>query len=339
MAQSPIVICFGALGDMVMTTPLLRALAAQHGAPCTVIGHGRWVPDLFANLPFVGAVHTIASRKRPYLISPDQWRAVRVMRQHHGHPAYLLESDRNSAALVARSGLKLTASMATTPRGINRHQIASQATLAGLTDSPAFRAVPELRVSVDEQAVCRAWLATIVPAGAPVVLMHPGNKKTAGWRRRSHNHKEWPQAAWVAVARQVLAELPSAQVLITGTAAESEMVSAIVTACTDLRVHTIAGQTPLRRLLALLTQAHSLISVDTGPAHAAAALGCPLVVLFGQTDPRVNGPTSIGPPVAVVTGPAGALVLDGESGWAAHHRMDAITADAVIVAWRNLRPT
>ena len=319
---------------MVMTTPLLHALAAQHGAPCTVIGHGRWVSDLFANLPFVGAVHTIASRKRPYLISPDQWRAVRVMREHRGHPAYLLETDRNSAALVRRSGLQLTASMASTPRGTNRHQIGSQAVLAGYTSVPSFQAIPELRVTPAEQAACRAWLASVVPADAPVVLMHPGNKKTAGWRKRSHNHKEWPQTSWVAVARQVLADLPTAHVLVTGTSAESEMVSAIVAASDDPRVHSIAGQTPLRRLLALLTQAHSVISVDTGPAHAAAALGCPLVVLFGQTDPRVNGPISAGSPVAVVTGPPDAPVLDGESGWAAHHRMDAITAEAVMLAWR-----
>jgi hypothetical protein len=37
------------------------------------------------------------------------------------------------------------------------------------------------------------------------------------------------------------------------------------------QVHNVADDLPLRRLLALLSMAHSGISVDTGPAHAAAA--------------------------------------------------------------------
>jgi heptosyltransferase-2/heptosyltransferase-3 len=47
--------------------------------------------------------------------------------------------------------------------------------------------------------------------------------------------------------------------------------------CGSPRVKAVADQLPLRRLFALLTRAHSMIRVDTGPAHAAAALGCAIV--------------------------------------------------------------
>jgi heptosyltransferase-2/heptosyltransferase-3 len=58
----------------------------------------------------------------------------------------------------------------------------------------------------------------------------------------------------------------------------------------------------LRRLLALLSMAHSCISVDTGPAHVAAALDCPLVVLFGQANPSRFRPVSRTSPVQVIQG-------------------------------------
>jgi ADP-heptose:LPS heptosyltransferase len=196
--------------------------------------------------------------------------------------------------------------------------------------------VPELVVSEAERAECRTWLNTRVPGSHPVILIHPGNKKTMSWRTRSGNLKDWPAPHWCAVARAVLERIPEARVLITGTALEARMTQAISASCADARVLSIAGETPLRRLLALLGSAHSLISVDTGPAHAAAALGCPLVVLFGQTDPRTNRPVSAGSPVEVVTGPPGAPVQDGEAAWRAHHHMTGISPQAVISAWQGL---
>ena len=48
-------------------------------------------------------------------------------------------------------------------------------------------------------------------------------RKTMSWRRRSGNLKEWPAEHWRTVAQAVLAHLPNAQVLITGTASESSV--------------------------------------------------------------------------------------------------------------------
>lgn len=52
----------------------------------------------------------------------------------------------------------------------------------------------------------------------------------------------------------------------------------------------VAPQTSLRELAWLLRSARLVIGGDTGPLHLAAALGTPLVGLYGPTDPRRNGP-------------------------------------------------
>ncbi len=321
---------------MVMTVPALRALASRHGAQCAVAAIGGWVPQLYRGLPFVGEIATVRSRKAPYWFSPDQWRLVDFLRRFRGHPVYLMVGDERSAALAVRAGLAATASIFALGTLPNEHQVDNQRRVCGFA-ADGYDRVPELLSSAEERAAARAFL-TAEAGAAPVVLVHAGNKKTmgGGWRKRSRNLKEWPTNRWVETVRAVLVHKPEARVLLTGSMGEQELVAGIVTACGDPRVTSIAGRTGLRQLLALLRLAHSMISVDTGPAHAAAAVGCPLVVLFGQTDPRTNGPLSRSSPVAVVTGPPGAPAPDGEAGWAAHHHMDGISVAQVVEAWWGL---
>ena len=48
-------------------------------------------------------------------------------------------------------------------------------------------------------------------------------------------------------------------------------------------------------LIALLAEASVVVSNDTGPMHVAAALGVPVVALFGASDPVVSAPVGPGP--------------------------------------------
>ena len=85
------------------------------------------------------------------------------------------------------------------------------------------------------------------------------------------------------------------------------------------------AELPLRPLLAFCESAHSMISVDTGPAHAAAALGLPLVVMYGAESPQNWLPRS----------PCGTPVL-GVGGPPARTRVDQISVDAVFESWETL---
>jgi heptosyltransferase-2/heptosyltransferase-3 len=78
-------------------------------------------------------------------------------------------------------------------------------------------------------------------------------------------------------------------------------------------------------LLALCTLAHSMISVDTGPAHAAAALSLPLVVMFGAHAQQEWLPRS----------PAGSAVV-GVGGPPQATRLDQIPMETVLEAWSAL---
>jgi heptosyltransferase-2/heptosyltransferase-3 len=137
------------------------------------------------------------------------------------------------------------------------------------------------------------------------VCIQAGSKRTTrrGRASRASNSKYWRERNWGALIDAIIATLPGAQVMLCGLPAEAAMCAAIRGSCANTAsVHNLANELPLRRLLALLSLAHSCVSVDTGPAHAAAALNCPLVVLFGKANPRRFRPLSLSSPVEVIQG-------------------------------------
>jgi heptosyltransferase-2/heptosyltransferase-3 len=98
------------------------------------------------------------------------------------------------------------------------------------------------------------------------------------------------------------------------------MIARIVSATRHARVTSAA--LPLRPFLALCRLAHSMISIDTGPAHAAAALGVPMTVMFGTLSPQGWAPrSSDGSPVLTVGGPPRSRVAE-------------ISVDEVFQSWQ-----
>jgi heptosyltransferase-1 len=73
-------------------------------------------------------------------------------------------------------------------------------------------------------------------------------------------------------------------VVATGSQAEREYIEAIQ-AGGKTRVINLAGKTSVRELIPLMKKASLVVSNDTGPGHIAAALGVPIVMIFGPTNP------------------------------------------------------
>jgi heptosyltransferase-2/heptosyltransferase-3 len=313
----PLVCRFGAFGDMVMVTPLLELLYLRSGLPCDLVAIGAWNEQLFKNLPWVRDVLSIDSRSKPYLFNRAQRKLVQTLRQRQYRFAWICETNQKSYRLLARAGIGRdnSCSQLDLPPIEGEHYRDKWLRL-GNQSPPGFDYPPQptdtidtgLIVVDDEIAECRRWLQSRgIEDTAPLICIQPGSKRTMrrGKADRDSNTKYWPESNWAAVIDGILAQLPAAQILLCGVGAEAEMCRAIEIRCHSLeRVHNVAGDLPMRRLLALLSIAHSCVSVDTGPAHAAAALNCPLVVLFGQASPERFRPISAASPVRLLIGQA-----------------------------------
>jgi heptosyltransferase-1 len=103
-----------------------------------------------------------------------------------------------------------------------------------------------------------------------------------GWRSKC-----WPSDRYGALCQEIRAKLGLRCVLNQGPGDE-ERVAAVKTASAE--ANPLAYNGALGHLMALLRNAICVVGGDTGPLHLAAALGTPVVALFGPTDPARNGP-------------------------------------------------
>jgi lipopolysaccharide heptosyltransferase II len=106
--------------------------------------------------------------------------------------------------------------------------------------------------------------------------------------------KRWHVAGFAAVARQLLSR--GWAVALAGSASERERCRAVTAQAPGAA--DLSGQTALSELAALIAQASLCVTNDSGSMHLAAALGRPVVAVFGPTDPLWIGP--YGRPEAVV---------------------------------------
>ena len=110
------------------------------------------------------------------------------------------------------------------------------------------------------------------------IIMNPGG----GWRSKC-----WPQENYAALIRQ-LASIRCDPILLTGSPSEEPMIGGILQSAGTQRARYMP--TTLVQFIALARRARLFIGGDTGPLHLAAAVGTPIVGIYGPTDPVRNGP-------------------------------------------------
>lgn len=104
---APLVVRFGAFGDVVLLTPLLSLLHRRYGQPCRVLGSGAWLAPLLAGNPDVREVLTVRSRRRPYWLDRSQQRLVKTLRAQPPGPVYICDDHARDKIrwLLDRAGI------------------------------------------------------------------------------------------------------------------------------------------------------------------------------------------------------------------------------------------
>ena len=100
--------------------------------------------------------------------------------------------------------------------------------------------------------------------------------------------KKWPIENFAALAEKIYAKYRCSVIAI-GTEPEKPVAEKLKS-LSKTPVINLAGKTNIAQLIALLAGAKVVVSNDTGPAHIAAALGVPMVLIFGYTNPSRVGP-------------------------------------------------
>ncbi len=259
------------LGDAVLTTPLVQAAAARHGAVDVLT-----TPDatpLFATLPEVGAVIAYdkhgAQRGVRHL-----FRVAMALRARRYAVAYLPHRSLRSAMLARLAGVPRRVGFANAPacaRALyteripvpDAHESTRLAALAG--GGPTGLRV--VLTPADRAAAARALGADGVHA--PFVVIAPGSARPT---------KRWPH--YTELARRLTEDGRS--VVVLGTPEDAERVPP------RPRIANLAGRLPIRASAAVVALADVAVANDSAVMHIAQAVGTPVVAIFGPTAPSLG---------------------------------------------------
>lgn len=148
----------------------------------------------------------------------------------------------------------------------------------------AFTDIVEYRISLTDRDHMQAnALVSGFRGKGPLIAINP----VAKWET-----KMWTVEGFVRVIERITDTL-DARILLTGSPADRAYTQKILCRLkenTKTRVRDIAGKTSLRELAALYRKTEILVSTDTGPMHLGAAMGTPVVAIFGPTAANRTGP-------------------------------------------------
>jgi len=268
VSDSPavLVVRFGALGDVVLTTPLLRALhRAYPGTRVTMVTKSAWAP-LFEHHPHVAAVEslspTVPLRTLARRLQATAWDhrldlhgslRSHILRRLVGGRWRTWRKPRLKRALRVWGGVDV----GRIPPVAHQY-FATVRALGVVPDGGPAEIRPSPGAEVQAAALAPPTRFAALAAGA------------------AHATKRWPAAHWDRLARLLAAGgVPTVAV---GTRDDPAPESATVD----------ARGIGLGPTAALLGRAAVTVANDSGLMHLAAAVGVPVVALFGPTDPALG---------------------------------------------------
>jgi heptosyltransferase-2/heptosyltransferase-3 len=324
---------------MVLITVAIRILNVRFHSPVDIVSSGPWTKPLLEGQIGVGDVYLLRSRKSPFFLTPDQQRLVHVMRERGVAATWLFDVHNDKVRwLLARAGWQPQDFVSQEELDdIPREHFCDRWRRFALIDPPRLRdsrlelsgvCQPELRLRPEVRSETANWLRALGLAGRPFILMQVGNKRTMrrGDRRRRSNTKYWPEERWAAVLSSLRVLHPDHALLMLGVPAEATLNDEILAMASVEGAYNVARQMTVPRLMGLAELATGMISVDTGPAHVAAALGCPVLTMFDSSEkanmyaPR--GPNSERNRVLISTDVRPSLF--------------SISTERVLAAWREM---
>jgi len=155
----------------------------------------------------------------------------------------------------------------------------------------------ELNFTEQDQSNADDLLKTIPKSQSFILAVHIGCHKIAKEGKNffakifpfltTKKSRSWSFKRFDQLLQRVLENHPQTHILLTGSANERFAADALKP---HPRILNLMGRTNVTQLAALLQRCQLLLTGDTGPMHVACAVGLPMILLCGETDPAQTGP-------------------------------------------------
>jgi heptosyltransferase-2 len=281
------------VGDAVMSLPAIASIRVSFPRAKIVILAKPWVADLFQENAAVDRVWVYRS-PGSHEGFWGKWRLAQELKPEEFEIAFLLQNAFEAAWIAFLARISRRAGYGTDGRTLllthpvrlnsgtkGGHQIDYYLNMVrSLGCSPVSR-IPSLEVPEGRGKEARERLAALgVRDSEALVGFSPG--ATYG------SAKEWFPERYAELSRRLIREF-GARILVFGSSGDTAIPSGSSPEKSP-SILDLTGKTTLAQAVALIAQCRVFVTNDSGLMHVAAALGVPLVAIFGSTDPQRTGP-------------------------------------------------
>ena len=276
---SILVINVSRIGDTLLATPAIRALArAWPQGRITFLGHPKRA-EIIEHLPFVAEVGTITPRRAHWRgwLPGRRWDLALVLGFDKPLVAYALRvAQRVIAFRQDDAGLDARLFRCVERPGFQSlHSALLPLLLTRAIGVPDAGGRLAYAVTPAEDAWAGATLAAALPRSrhtGPLIGLQVASFPTKAYR-------DWPIKRFEALCERILGRWPAAHFLIFGSDLEKSRTEALARRLGD-HATLLAGKLTLRQSAAMMNRVDLYIGVDTGPTHIMGALERPMIVLY-----------------------------------------------------------
>jgi heptosyltransferase-1 len=279
------------LGDVIQALPVLRLLK-QHFHDAEIFW---WIDSNFAPLlegdpDLAGVVRFERKRWASPIHWPEMFRSIRWLREQNFDLVIDLQCLLRSATFAwlargkvliglddAREGAPAFYDFAVPRKSFHTHAVDWYLSVLPHLGVPVHKNFQWLSERSEIAAAVKSKWRT---EGTKWIVLQPG----ARW-----NNKRWPVENFAELVRLLVEKFSGTRFAILGSGDDKPLGEIISRAALE-RCLNLCGQTSLPEMIEWIRLCDLMVTNDTGPMHAAAALGKPLGALFGPTEPCRTGP-------------------------------------------------
>lgn len=289
------------LGDVLMSTAFLAALRENLPQAAITVLATTWAREALAGNPHCNRVLDSGTVGFPGRYGFNSYRrCISHVREHKFTHCFVLDRSPLMALLPRLAGIPWRAGLSSAHRGIalhlrvpcpeDRHEVEIYLDVLRKTGFDVVESRLHFKPQPADEATAKSLLVERgLLDGRPLVAIHPGGGTNPGEERES---KRWSKGNFGALAAQLTQSLGARIILVGGP--EDVAICNAIEQDLDVCLANVAGTLSFAQLGALIQRCHLFIGNDSSPMHLAAAVGTPVVALFGPTSPQRFGPYGTG---------------------------------------------
>ncbi|OPY90338.1 MAG: Lipopolysaccharide core heptosyltransferase RfaQ [Syntrophus sp. PtaU1.Bin208] len=285
------------LGDVLLTTPVFEALRVRYPDAFIAAVVNRGTEDMLSGNPAIDKIFKVERDSRPLKDLQKQLSLIREIRNFKFDVVLELTHNSRAAILAFLSGAKkrlgykpkkkkgfrrtlLLTDLVTV--GKKLHVIDRHLEMAKSLGCSFLPTKPALYWSPQDQNACEDILKSNGVSGdLPYVVVHPSSTAI---------HKVWSAEGYAALCDYLAEKKAIRTILICGKDEAEFRLNGKICDLAKRPPLNLGGKLSLKQTAALLSKALLFIGIDSGPMHMAAAVGTPVLAIFGPSRPWRWGP-------------------------------------------------